>query len=55
VVQLVALEIDLGPAEVLGQPLGEIERAGPAGIVGVEAGQLLLKRRVGLGGGIGLA
>jgi hypothetical protein len=40
VVQLVALEIDLGPAEVLGQPLGEIERAGPAGIVGVEAGQL---------------
>ena len=27
VVQLVALEVDLGAAEMLGQPLGEIERA----------------------------
>ena len=36
VVQLVALEIDLRAAEMLGQPLGEIERARPAGIMLVE-------------------
>ena len=33
VVQLVALEVDLRPAEMLGQPLGEVERARPPGIV----------------------
>ena len=32
-VELVALEIDLGAAEMLGQPLGEIERAWPADIM----------------------
>ena len=34
VVQLLALEVDLGAAEMLGQALGEIERARPADIVG---------------------
>ena len=34
VVQLVALEVDLGAAEMLGQALGEIERARPADIMG---------------------
>jgi hypothetical protein len=43
------LKIDLGAAEVLGQALGEIERAGPADIVGQVAGQLGLEGRVGLG------
>ena len=33
VVELVALEIDLGAAEMRGQPLGEIERARPADIM----------------------
>ena len=33
VVQLVALQVDLGAAEMLGQALGEIERARPADIV----------------------
>ena len=45
VVELVALEVDLGaalaaeaqPREVLGQPLGEIERARAAGVVRVES------------------
>ena len=49
VVELVALEVDLGAAEMLGQPLGEIERARPAGIVGVEVVEL------GLEGGSALA
>ena len=40
VIELVALEVDLGAAEMLGQALGEIERARPAGVVRVEAGQL---------------
>ncbi len=52
-VQLVALEIDLGAAETLGQPLGEIERAGAAGIMGVELVQLGLEARIALGGLIG--
>ena len=49
VVQLVALEVDLGAAEVPGQPLGEPQRAGPADVilqVGVE---------LGLEGGVGAA
>ena len=32
-IEFVALEIDFGAAEMLGQPLGEIERAWPADIV----------------------
>jgi hypothetical protein len=48
-VELVALEIDLRPAEMLGQPLGEIERRGPADIMLEERVELLAKGRVGLG------
>jgi hypothetical protein len=54
VVELLALEIDLGAAEMLGQPLGEIERARPADIVLQIAVQLGLERRIGLGRGVGL-
>ncbi len=54
VVQLLALEIDLGPAETFGQALGEIERRGPADVVGQVAVQLLVELRIGLGGAIGL-
>ncbi len=46
VVELVALEIDLGAAEMLGQPLGEIERARPSGIMSIEIVDLGLERRV---------
>ena len=49
VVQLVALEVDLGAAEMLGQALGEIERARAADIMGQVAGHLGLEGRVGLG------
>ena len=54
VVQLVALEIDLGAAEMLGDPFGEIERTRPAHIVGQILVQLVLEARVGLRGRIGL-
>ena len=37
VVQLLALQIDLRAAEVLGEPLGEIERARPADIGGSDS------------------
>jgi hypothetical protein len=53
-VELVALEIDLGPAEVLGQPLGEIERRGPADIVLEERVELLAEGGIGLGRLVGL-
>ena len=46
VVQLVALEVDLRAAQMRGQPLGEIERARPAGIVLVEPAHLLVERRI---------
>ena len=45
VVELVALEIDLRAAELLGQPLGEIERARPPDIVLEEAVELGLEGR----------
>src|SRR5690606_37038161 len=48
-VELVALEIDLRAAELLRQPLGEIERARPAGIMGVEMFELGPERGIGLG------
>ena len=54
VVELVALEVDLGAAEMLGQPLGEIERARPAGVVGAEVVELRLERGIGLGVLVGL-
>ena len=45
VVQLVALEVDLGAAEMPGQPLGEPQRAGPADVVLQVVVQLRLERR----------
>ena len=54
VVQLVALEIDLRPAEALGEPLGEIERARPPDIVLQEVVQLGVEGRVGLRLRVGL-
>ena len=54
VIQLLALEIDLCAAEMLGQPLGEIKRRRPADIVLEIAVHLGLERRIGLGVGIGL-
>ena len=48
VVELVALEIDLGAAELLGQPLGEIERARAADIVLEQVVELGLESRIGL-------
>src|SRR5262249_13595174 len=54
VIELVALEIDLGAAEMLGQPLGEIERARPAHIVLQIAGHLGLEIGIRLGPRIGL-
>ena len=49
VVQLVALEVQLGAAEMLRQPLREIERARSADIVGVKVLDILLELRIGLG------
>ena len=54
VVQLVAFEIELGAAEMPGQPLGEIERARPADIMVEVIGQLGVEVRVVLGGVVGL-
>src|SRR6185369_3366466 len=54
VIQLLALEIDLCAAEMLGQSLGEIERRRPADIGFEIAVHLRLERRIGLGVGIGL-
>jgi hypothetical protein len=48
VVQLFALEIDLGAAEMLRQAFGEIERARTADIVGAEMLQFRLEFRIGL-------
>ena len=54
VIQLVALEVDLGAPQLLGQALGEIERTGPAGIVLEQIVELVLERRIGLGVIVGL-
>jgi hypothetical protein len=54
VVQLFALQVDLGAAEMVGQPLGEIERARPADIVREVAGHLGGIGGIGLRLGIGL-
>ncbi len=45
-VELVALEIDFGAAEMLRQPLGEIERARPPDIMFEEMVELLPGRRI---------
>ncbi len=52
-VQLFAFEVDLGAAQLLGQPLGEIERRRAADIVGGEVLDLSLELRVDLRGAIG--
>src|SRR4051812_32359670 len=54
VVQLVALEVDLRAAEMLGQALGEVERARSADVMGQVGGHLGLEGRVGLGLAVGL-
>ncbi|MCY1391708.1 hypothetical protein D9M71_65580 [compost metagenome] len=48
-VQLFALEVDLRAAEVLGQALGEVQRARATDVVALEVGQLLLEFRIVLG------
>ena len=47
VIQLIALEPDVGATVVLGQTLREIQRAGATDIVGQEVVQLGLERRIG--------
>ena len=47
--QVFALEVDFGPAQLLRQPPGKVERRGPPRIVLEQTGQLSLKRRIGLG------
>jgi hypothetical protein len=54
VVQLLALEIDFGAAEMIGQALGEIERRRPADVIPEVAVHFRLERRIGLGGGVSL-
>src|SRR5690606_14532312 len=49
VVEVLALEIDLGAAEMAGQTLGEIELRRTAGIEGRELLELRPELRVGLG------
>ena len=53
-VQLIALEIDLGAADMLGQTLGKIKRARPTGILRQVIIQFLAKAGVSLGGAIGV-
>jgi hypothetical protein len=53
-VQLLALQIDLRAAEVIGEPFREIERARPADIMGEIASHFGGIGRIGLGIGIGL-
>jgi hypothetical protein len=48
VIELVALEVDLGAAEVFGQPFGEIHRRRTSGVVRVEILQLRAEGRIGL-------
>ena len=54
VVELLALEVDLRAAEMLGEALGEIQRRRPADIILEVAVHFGLERRIGLGHGVGL-
>ncbi len=54
VVELVALEVNARAAEMGGQPLGEVQRAGPAGVMRVEVIELRGEGRVGAAGVISL-
>jgi hypothetical protein len=42
-IQLVTLQVNLGPAYMLGQALGKIKRAGTANIMGMEGRQFRMK------------
>jgi hypothetical protein len=53
VVQLIALEVDLGAAQALGQAAGEPQRTGAADIVAQIGVELGLEAGVGLGGAVG--
>ena len=53
-IELIALEIDLGAAEMLGQTFGVVQRRRTADIMRPIAVHLGLERRIGLGVGIGL-
>ena len=46
VVQVLPLEVNFGPAQVLGHPLGKVQPGGPPGVVVQQSGQLGLKLRV---------
>ena len=54
VIELLALEIDLGAATMRGQPLGEIERRRAADVMREIAVHFFLERGIGLGLGVGL-
>ncbi len=54
VIELVALHVDFRAAQVLGQALGEIERARPADIVLEERVEFGLEAGIGLGVLVGL-
>ena len=49
VVQLFALEVDLGAAAELGQALGEVQRAWATDVVALEVGQFFVECRIDLG------
>jgi len=49
VVELFALEVDLGAAAELGQAFGKVQRAWAPDIVALEVGQFFVKRRIYLG------
>ena len=51
VVQILALEIEAGSAELLGQPFGQVQRAGAADIVAQQGAVLLPEAVVSTGGG----
>src|SRR5690606_5449816 len=53
VVEVFALEVDLRTAQLARQPLGEIERRGPPGIVRTQVVEFGDEGRVGLGFAIG--
>src|SRR5690348_385495 len=52
VIELLALEVNLGAAAMLGETLGEIERRRPPHVMGQIAVHLTLKGRIGLGRGV---
>ena len=45
-VEVLAFQVDLGPAALPAEPLGVVQRRRPADVVAIERRQLILKRRV---------